>query len=514
MKKYLKKISALLAAMTMVMAMCVTAFAAPVTGKPLDIPVMGAGDKATYQYLQLIEPDNSQTSGWKFTNDQIAKNFTDAFGLPEGENQKAIWMLIMAKEADTDPTPTPNPQIPEGTQAASGDQVRVAITNVANAGYSLKDGKTVSSAGVYYIRPTEAGYAYNPMAAYVSFGYNEGGEPNTLVTEGVGAKRSEITTGKTSEEADKITEIGRIETYYISSVVPFIPLQDGNRNYYVVDTITGAEYVVAADGKINLNIYYGKTVEQVKAGLADGSIEGPDATGAGTVSTTTSPTTGETTGQTFTADLTSVLDGNAHANSAIVITYQATVTDTAVGNAVEIGNGDQDSIFGNSSEQLFTGKIEITKVDDSDQKQPLANAGFVISKTVQEGETKTVLYAKFNTDTNEFAGWTADETEATEVVTDTYGRVTVYGLDEGTYHITEKTAPIGYSVNGDIEDVTLEVDGTATGEFSAQREVKDTKLSALPSTGSIGTYLFTLIGVVVMATTAGIFFVKRRRNAK
>ena len=73
-----KRILAIVLAMAMVMAMSVTALAAK--GNPLDIPVTGAGSGATYEHLQLIEPDVTQPTGWKFSNDSIAQKFRSAFG--------------------------------------------------------------------------------------------------------------------------------------------------------------------------------------------------------------------------------------------------------------------------------------------------------------------------------------------------------------------------------------------------------------------------------------------------
>ena len=43
--------------------------------------------------------------------------------------------------------------------------------------------------------------------------------------------------------------------------------------------------------------------------------------------------------------------------------------------------------------------------------------------------------------------------------------------------------------------------------------VSDTKLGQLPHTGGMGTYLFTIIGVVVMAGAAGAFFISRRKES-
>ena len=106
----------------------------------------------------------------------------------------------------------------------------------------------------------------------------------------------------------------------------------------------------------------------------------------------------------------------------------------------------------------------------------------------------------------------------TEVVTDANGKVKVQGLDVGTYIFTEVTAPQGYSVNTTDVSATLEVaeddNGIASGVLTQTTSMNDTKLGSLPSTGGMGTYLFTIIGVVVMAGAAGAFFMSRRRGSE
>ena len=44
--------------------------------------------------------------------------------------------------------------------------------------------------------------------------------------------------------------------------------------------------------------------------------------------------------------------------------------------------------------------------------------------------------------------------------------------------------------------------------------VPDSKLSALPSTGGIGTTIFTIAGCLIMVTAAGLFFASRKRTNK
>ena len=88
--------------------------------------------------------------------------------------------------------------------------------------------------------------------------------------------------------------------------------------------------------------------------------------------------------------------------------------------------------------------------------------------------------------------------------------MTVKGLGAGEYVITETLAPEGYSVNNNIPNVTLE-----EGEHQNRTiQVKDSKLSALPSTGGIGTTIFTIGGCAIMIVAAGLFFATRRKTQK
>ena len=47
-----------------------------------------------------------------------------------------------------------------------------------------------------------------------------------------------------------------------------------------------------------------------------------------------------------------------------------------------------------------------------------------------------------------------------------------------------------------------------------QTTLANTKLSSLPSTGGIGTTIFTIGGCVIMIAAAGLFFASRRKESK
>lgn len=175
---------------------------------------------------------------------------------------------------------------------------------------------------------------------------------------------------------------------------------------------------------------------------------------------------------------------------------------------------------------LYEGNITLTKTNDyetEDEKVLLAGAGFEVRK---DSERSTALNFK-KTAEGEYLYVEAPITNGegnvittTEIVTNTNGTVKIKGLDIGTYYFKEITAPKGYSVRQDSVNATLEVtadngkDGVASKVLTATTEMKDTKLNSLPSTGGMGTYLFTIIGVVVMAGAAGAFFISRRKGSE
>lgn len=502
--KKVKRILAMLLAMIMVMGMSVTAFAA----ESLEIKVSGAGESAIFQNAQLIEVDTTTETGWKFSSSEIENEYVKALKVSDTTtttaDQMAIWKLIK-KVTDQENVPG----MPADIEAATDSQISAALRKIKGltSGITWNNGKIVTAPGVYYIKANEEGYSYNPMAAYVSFQYNENGVPaEALKSEGVQAKREDTNIEKTNDngDGDAVTEIGREVTYTIKTIVPFIAY-DNDKSYVITDTISGAAYKLT-NGKMMVNVKVGEdAVVSREATLND-------------------------TGNSFSLNLDEYArnEGRDYAGQDLVITYTATVTDMEVHNNVTTNSGDHSASTNNF---LFAGTATLTKTDDAvdaANRKPLANAEFVIEKIKDNVST----FAKFD-EIKEgdvvtgytLTGWVTTKEEATHVKTGTNGTVTVNGLDNSeTYKFVEVVAPNGYSINETPAEITwstktdeiTETVGdvsvtytktTATGTAS----MTDTKLSALPATGGMGTYLFTIIGIVVMAVTAGSFFVSRRK---
>ena len=498
MKNLFKKIGALLVAAVMVLSMCTAVFAEGPTGPTAQIRIKNAGTNARFDYLQVIVPDTQKETGWAFATPAIAAKYKTAF--TEQDEQTIIKKMIVLETANTKyegkVQKATTSQIENALEAVLGDSsIMGAATKAATAPI------TVTSAGVYAIKGTEEGYAYSAMAAYIAFtDYNTAtGVPSKLNDKEIDAKKTPTTIEKTSDDDNKVVEIGRQVTYTVTGTVPYL-LSTQDRFYKIKDTISGASYnVVKTEGE-----HKGELEVTV-------NLDNKDYKKYVTVNNNS-----------FELDLSEFVATNVNANKTITITYGATVTDTYVGNTVVAGDGKNwnKPNYGSKTEELFTGHISINKTGESNE--PLEGAGFKVYKEETENDVTVKKYAKFNNNNNklELAGWTINEADATEIKTNADGIATIYGLDLGTYNFKEVTAPSGYSINTNDESGTIDLKpgqdkAKSADDFVVENaSMSDTKLNSLPSTGGMGTYLFTIIGVVVMAGAAGAFFISRRKGSE
>lgn len=457
MKNLFKKIGALLVAAIMVLAMASTAFA---DGPTATITVNNA-DNATLTYAQVIRADQTTRTGWDFVNDDVKNAYIEAYGVADDDAQAAIEALIANTDAE---------KLGKAQALAAG---KVHFVEMSNP-------QTVSEAGVYLVKATEEGYTYNIMSAYVGFG-----EVPNLTNATVDAKKTPIQVNKKVLDTDNVTKTGDILTYTVSTNVPYINPTDTDKSFYAYDELTGAEYVNTDQATITLN--------------------GEDVTASYPISFVNNK---------FSVDLSTMInDANSHAGEQVVITYQVKVTseNDTITNKATAGHEDGNE-YGSKESKIYEGNITLTKYGENNVT--LANAGFEVRK---DGAADALTFVQLSDGVYKYVP--ADtEGAVTEVVTDANGKVKVQGLDIGTYKFKEVTAPQGYSVNTTDVSATLEVaekdNGTASGVLIQNTSMNDTKLGSLPSTGGMGTYLFTIIGVVVMAGAAGAFFMSRRRGSE
>lgn len=474
-----KRILSVIMAMVMVLAMSVPTFAA---GENATI-ILKRFDKANkVEYMQIIQKDETKTSGWAFTNG-AGKCFTEAFELTDSEDaqQQVIWGLIKYNDNSV--------KLPTGVTAvtATAAKIDLALSKVAAlTGFTVaknKESIEVNAAGVYAIKAEETGFTYKTATAYVGFG-----EPYpTLTGAEVTAKKSPTSVDKIVADDDHVVAIGDIVTYTIEAYVPFIDAANtDNRRFTITDKITGADYYLAGPNSVNNVTMVGK----------DGQV--------GTIVVNED-------GKGFTIDLSELVadTSNPNAGKKITVTYTAKVKELTVENTA--GSHTADATYGgnNVPVKLFTGEITLLKYGDSDETNVLKDAEFEVSKD----EAATPL--KFKLQENGNYRYAPDAEDASTVVkTNAEGKIVVEGLNVGTYHFKETKAPEGYSINTDGKDITLTQTGVATAIVKASGKLNDTKLNALPSTGGIGTTIFTIGGCAIMIVAAGLFFATRRKTQK
>lgn len=186
-------------------------------------------------------------------------------------------------------------------------------------------------------------------------------------------------------------------------------------------------------------------------------------------------------------------------------------------------------------EQVYTYGIDVTKVDANNHATTLAGAEFTLKNAdgtevqfVETGDGVYVKYAAANYEPGE------DITPVTTLVTGTHGTLQLKGLDIGTYTITETKAPGGYQLpaspvttitltdsepDGVLDDGTTTATGTTiVGEVKASGntvnfQIGNTKPGfELPTTGGMGTVLFTAGGLVIMACGAALVLVTLKKK--
>ena len=474
-----KRILSVIMAMVMVLAMSVPTFAA---GENATITLKRFDKANKVEYMQIIQKDETKTSGWAFTNG-AGKCFTEAFELTDSEDaqQQVIWGLIKYNDNSV--------KLPTGVTAvtATAAKIDLALSKVAAlTGFTVaknKESIEVNAAGVYAIKAEETGFTYKTATAYVGFG-----EPYpTLTGAEVTAKKSPTSVDKIVVDDDHVVAIGDIVTYTIEAYVPFIDAANtDNRTFTITDKITGADYYLAGPKSVNNVTMVGK----------DGQV--------GTIVVNED-------GKGFTIDLSELVadTSNPNAGKKITVTYTAKVKELTVENTA--GSHTADATYGgnNVPVKLFTGEITLLKYGDSDEANVLKDAEFEVSKD----EAATPLKFKLQENGNYIYAPDAEDAR-TVVKTNAEGKIVVEGLNVGTYHFKETKAPEGYSINTDGKDITLTQTGVATAIVKASGKLNDTKLNALPSTGGIGTTIFTIGGCAIMIVAAGLFFATRRKTQK
>lgn len=465
--KLFKKVSAMVVSLLMTLAIVVPVAAANPT---ITVKNIAADENVTLSYLKVVKQDKTTKTGWAFVDETVAQIFRDEYGKKDDQDDQAILASLANSAAHS--------------KALARLGNLSGFTGFTNNGERKTE---VDGAGLYVVKVVDNSnkYTYNVMAAPINFEYAN--NPATLKNAELAVKRSETRLTKTVNDTDGAVHNGQTVTYTINVKVPSIDPTATNKLFKVTDALTGAEY----------------KKDTVVVKLGDNEIN-------------FAPTFDDATNS-FELDLSSLIDDtNSNAGKDVTITYDVLVTseNDKVTNTANVSRTGSEN-YSSDSVDLYEGAITLTKTNDykkESDKKLLAGAGFNVLdkdgnvlKFVDKGNNNYVL-AKDQTVTTGVV---------TEVVTGANGQLVVKGLDKGEYQFKEVTAPDGYSINETNSSATLTITGDkATAKFTADTDMRDTEVGALPETGGIGTTIFTVGGCAIMVTAAALFFMNKKKHEK
>ena len=488
--KHMKRFMALFAALALVLAMAVPAFAesgttsATATGRiTINNAVVGKTykvyrildlDSANSDYSAIIYKTNDKWAGFINTVkdtyfdkiDDTTRVVTVKNGLTEA-NAKAL--AVSAKTWLTNNTIEP-------------DATKVVATSSTVSFDNLKLG--------YYLVETSEWGTSNVDAVFSL----DTTKPNATINE----KNSDTTTDK------KIVENGDLKATNSASIgdtvnyKTTITVKDGDPKDYVLhDKMTGLEFNA---GSVKIQVTNGSTSKELAA-TTDYEVK--------------TPSDGCTFHIEFKANV-------LKPNDVVEVTYSAKVAESAAigdsGNKNETHLDYGENKHTTTSEtKTYVWSFDVHKY--TGENTALAGAKF---KVLNSDKSKTA-YFKYNATAKvyKFAGWTAVEGAVYEFTTPDDGNIAFEGLDSGTYYLEEIEAPKGYNKLNDaikftIADENAPVKGQVSYDTDSTGTIKvlNNAGTTLPTTGGIGTTIFYLIGGGLMVAAAVLLIAKKRMENK
>lgn len=165
--------------------------------------------------------------------------------------------------------------------------------------------------------------------------------------------------------------------------------------------------------------------------------------------------------------------------------------------------------------EVYTYQFTVNKVDEGDQ--PLTGAEFELYKGTENTPMQFVAISDTaDGDINfDYRVAKAGETGTTNtLISDSNGRIAIYGLETGNYILKETKAPDGYNLLKAPVNITIAKDDKfIQTSDSMSMEVENKSGTLLPETGGTGAVLFAVAGgIIILAAGAVLVLNKKRTN--
>lgn len=489
--KHMKRFVALFAALALVLAMAVPAFAdtTPTTGS---ITINNAVVGKTYKVYRILDLDsaNSDYSAIIYkTNDKWAgfiSTVKDTYFDKIDDTTRIVTVKSGLGKTDAKNLAV-SAKAWLGSHTIEPDATEVKATSSTVTFDNLQLG--------YYLVETSEWGTSNVDAVFSL----DTTKPNATIYE----KNSDTTAEKKIMEngvpkSTNSASIGDTVNYKTT-----ITVKDGDpKNYVLHDKMTGLEFNASS---VKIQVTNGSTSKELTA-TTEYEVK--------------TPADGCTFHIEFKANV-------LKPNDVVEVTYSAKVAASAViggsgnKNETHLDYG-EDKHTTPSETKTYVWSFAIHKYTQTGETQTqLAGAKFVVYR-INGSKTE---YAKFTS--GKLSGWTENQTDASVLESQATEDTVVSGLGTGTYYLKETEAPKGY--NKLVKDIKIEISanqGSGTTEWVSSIKQDGTSITGttinvlnnagttLPTTGGIGTTVFYLIGGGLMVAAAVLLIAKKRMENK
>ena len=511
MKKLWKKLLAVTTAVMMAITLLPAMANANATDGKGSVTIIKNGEKsdeflagAKFSFYKIASITNSEGKDWKYTVEEAYREKLGDNGIAKNLNN----LPSSAWEAKIDVL-----------AAINATAIKESEASAEKTGST---GATELPLGVYLVKETTtpAGYvASKPFIVSVpsTDNYDTAGKEGTEFIYNITAKpkNSKMSVDKTIVNEDKTAYIGGFVEYKVETQIPKYGTEYTNPVFNIYDKMSNGLSFVNDDND---------TAHKLKVVVGGTEIvEGAD--------TYTLATNGLSDRKTFEIQFAKAfLENKENNGKKVEVTYYAQVNE----NAVYINENSANITYQNkpgettdatpSKKNVYTYGIDLTKNGDkSADADGLDGAEFTLAAANGEMISILVNGKKVAVNGESKGGF------QTTTVENKKGKLVFKGLKAGIYTLTETKSPSGYSLaknpitivitaneDGSLADAT--VDGNSVKDNMTEAGVVPVGLQnksgfSLPATGGMGTYLFTIGGLVIMAGAALLLIASRKRRA-